>query len=92
MKNAFNEAQPASLREKLDFVRRTPTIFTSWLLFAIAVALIGWGVVFANTNAAHKVAQDHAVLEAAALARTHADRLLRSINAIDQITHHIRVE
>ena len=92
MKNSFNEAQPTSLREKLDFVRRTPTIITTWLLFATAAALIGWSVVFANVQAARKVAQQHALLESAALARTQADRLLRSIHAIDQITHHIRVE
>jgi diguanylate cyclase (GGDEF)-like protein len=80
------------VREKLDFVRHTPAVFTAWLLFAIAVALVGWGVVFANLQQTRKAAEQHALLETAALARTHADRLIRSINAIDQITHHIRIE
>jgi diguanylate cyclase (GGDEF)-like protein len=92
MKNPRNGNPPLSIREKLDFIRHTPAVFTSWLLFAIAVALIGWGVVFANLQETRKTAEQHALLETAALARTHADRLIRSINAIDQITHHIRVE
>jgi diguanylate cyclase (GGDEF)-like protein len=92
MKNSRDEAPFASLREKLDFVRQTPVVFTAWLLFALAVALIGWGVVLANLRETRKVAEQRALLEVAALARTHADRLVRSINAIDQITHHIRVE
>jgi diguanylate cyclase (GGDEF)-like protein len=92
MKNSRDEAPPATLGEKLLFVRRTPTIFTAWLLFAITVALIGWGVVFVNLREAQNSAEQRALLEVAALARTHADRLVRSINAIDQITHHIRIE
>src|ERR1700712_3567663 len=92
MKNPRDEAPLASVREKLDFVRHTPAVFTAWLLFGMAVALIGWGVVFANLQEIRKAAEQHALLETAALARTHADRLIRSINAIDQITHHIRVE
>lgn len=92
MKNLRDEAPPASSREKLNFVRQTPGVFTAWLLFAMAVALIGWGLVLANLQETFKAAEQHAFIDAAALARTHADRLLRSINAIDQITHHIRVE
>jgi diguanylate cyclase (GGDEF)-like protein len=92
IKNLRDEAPPASFREKLDFVRHTLAVFTAWLLFAMTVALIGWGVVFANLQETRKTAKQHALLEAAALARTHADRLIRSISAIDQITHHIRIE
>lgn len=92
MKNLRDEEPLASFREKLDFVRHTPAVFTAWLLFTMAVALIGWGVVLANLQQTRKAAEQHAFLEAAALARTHADRLFRSINTIDQITHHIRIE
>ena len=82
MKNPHEEAPLTSVRQKLDFVRHTPAVFTVWLLFALAVALIGWGVVFANLQGARKAAEQHAFLETAALARTHVDRLLRSINTI----------
>ena len=92
MTNSRDEALLTSLRLKLDFVRHTPVIFIAWLLFAMAVAMLGWGVVLANLEETRTGAKQHALVEAAALARTHADRLLRSINAIDQITHHIRVE
>jgi hypothetical protein len=92
MTNPRDEAPLASFREKVDFVRRTPAVFTAWLLFALAVALIGWAVVLANLHEGRKVVEQRAFLEAAAHARMHAERLLRSIHGIDQITHHIRFE
>lgn len=92
MTTARDEALLSSIGEKLDFIRRTPAVFLTWLLFAVAVALIGWGLVLANLQETRGAIRQHAFVEAAALARTHADRLHRSIHAIDQITHHIRVE
>jgi diguanylate cyclase len=86
------EALQASLLEKLNFVRRTPSIFMAWLLFSLAVALIGWGVLFANLKEARRTVESQALQEANALARTHADRLARSLNSIDQITRHVRLE
>jgi diguanylate cyclase (GGDEF)-like protein len=85
-------ALQASLLEKLNFVRRTPSIFMAWLLFSLAVALIGWGVLFANLKAARQAVESQALQEANALARTHADRLARSFNSIDQVTRHVRLE
>ncbi|RYE76544.1 MAG: hypothetical protein EOO80_12785, partial [Oxalobacteraceae bacterium] len=61
--------------EKLNFVRRTPSVFMTWLLFSLAVALIGWGVLLANLKEAQEAVQARALREASALARTHADRL-----------------
>ena len=81
----------ASVREKLDFLRRNPGIFMAWLLFSMAVALIGWGVLLANLRQAHDAAENRALREANALARTHADRLARGLDSIDQISRHVRV-
>ena len=86
------KALQASLLEKLNFVRRTPVIFMAWLLFSLAVTLIGWGVLFANLKQTRHAAESRALQEANALARTHADRLARSIDSIDQITRHVRLE
>ena len=61
-----------------------------WPLFALAVALIGWGILFANLRQAQTEVQQRALHDASALARTHADRLMRSFDAIDQITRHVR--
>ena len=82
----------ASLMEKLRFVRRTPSVFMAWLLFSLAVALIGWGVLLANLNEAQLAAQTQALKESGALARTHADRLARSLDAMDQVARHVRFE
>jgi diguanylate cyclase (GGDEF)-like protein len=92
MKILQNDAFRTRLREKLALVRRTPAISTSWLLFAMAVALIGWGTLFANLREAQKAVEQRALLETLALARTHADRLLHSIDAVDQIARYIRAD
>lgn len=85
-----SEEPPISFLEKVRFVRRTPSIFIAWILFAIALALIGWGTLFANLREARVVVEQRALFGATALARSHADRLMRSINAIDHITRHVR--
>ena len=51
----------ASLLEKLNFVRRTPSVFMTWLLFSLAVALIGWGVLLANLKEAQEAVQARAL-------------------------------
>jgi diguanylate cyclase (GGDEF)-like protein len=87
-----HKALQASFFEKLNFVRRTPSVFMAWLLFSMAVALIGWGVLLANLKEARSGVETQALHEANALARTHADQLARSLDAIDQITRHVRLE
>jgi diguanylate cyclase (GGDEF)-like protein len=82
----------ASLPDKLSFVRRTPSVFMTWLLFSLAVALIGWGVLLANLKEAQLAVQARALQESSALARTHAGRLARSLDAMDQISRHVRLE
>ena len=82
----------ASLLDKLGFLRRNPAIFMAWLLFSMAIALIGWGVLLANLKEAHQAVEQRALREANALARTHADRLARSLDSIDQVTRHVRLE
>jgi diguanylate cyclase (GGDEF)-like protein len=82
----------ASLLEKLAFMRRNPGIFMAWLLFSMAVALIGWGVLLANLKEARQAVEQRALREVNALARTHADRLARSLDSIDQVSRHVRLE
>jgi len=87
-----NHVLPLSLKEKWLVLRRTPRIYMGWLLFAMAVTLVGWGVLFANLKEARTAVERRALLEASALARTYADRLLRSMNAIDQVARHVRAD
>lgn len=87
-----NRLLPLSVKEKWFVFRRTPRIFVGWLLFAMAVTLVGWGVLFANLKEARVAVERRALLEASALARTHADRLMRSMNAIDQVARHVRAD
>lgn len=90
MSDLQEEAPTASLREKIRFIQRNPGNVAAWLLFALAVSLIGWGTLFANLRDARTTLQQHALDEAAALARTHADRLMRSLNAFDHVARHVR--
>src|SRR6476661_1427797 len=90
--NVQNYALPLSVAEKWLVLCRTPRIYVRWLLFAIAVTLVGWGVLFANLKEARTAVERRALFEASALARTYADRLLRSMNAIDQVARHVRAD
>ena len=90
MSDLPNNGSQASLRDKLEFVRRTPSIFTTWLLFALAVTLVGWGTLFANLRDAKNAIEQRTLENANALARTHADRLMRSFNSLDRVARHVR--
>jgi diguanylate cyclase (GGDEF)-like protein len=90
MNTRQNKGLTASLPEKLQFLRRNPGLFTAWLLFALAVGVIGWGTLFANLQDARTALERRAMEEAAVLARTHADRLMRTLNALDQVARHVR--
>lgn len=80
------------IREKLQLVRRKPGILIAWLMFALVATVIGWSILFANLRKAHLAVEQRALFQASALARTHADRLARIIELLDQITLHVRME
>jgi diguanylate cyclase (GGDEF)-like protein len=86
-----NGAKP-TLREKLEFIRTTPEIFVRWCLGAMAVAALGWAALYAHLREERKFVVQHALSAVSTLARTHADRLMRSIEGIDQVTRHIRAD
>lgn len=59
---------------------------------ASAVAAIGRGTFFSFERAARKNAEARALRDTASFARSHADRLKRSIDAIDQMLRHVHLE
>jgi len=85
-----HEEPPTGFREKWQFFRRTPIIFTGWLVFALAAALIGWGTLLAHLEEEQITAENLALLEASALAKSYAGQLMRSIDGFDQIGRYVR--
>jgi diguanylate cyclase (GGDEF)-like protein len=81
-----------TLRERWQFSRRKPAIFATWLLLCTALLIIGWGTVMSGLKEDRVTVEERARFEAEALARTYADRLTRSLNAIDLVSHHVRFE
>jgi diguanylate cyclase (GGDEF)-like protein len=64
----------------------------TWLLLALTIAAIGWGTFFSLEGAAQKNAEVRVLRDTASFARSHADRLKRSLDAIDQMMRHVQLE
>jgi diguanylate cyclase (GGDEF)-like protein len=81
-----------TLREKLRFARRNASALIIWLLAATACATVGWGLFSAfQAHARHEV--EHRTLrDTASFAHSHADRLKRTLDAIDQMMRHVQLE
>lgn len=81
-----------SLHEKFRFTRQVIPALATWLLIALAIAAIGWGTFFSIERSAQGNAEARALRDTASFARSHADRLKRSIDAIDQMMRHVQLE
>jgi diguanylate cyclase (GGDEF)-like protein len=81
-----------SLYEKFRFTSQVVPALTTWLLIALAATAIGWGTFFSVERTAHKNAEARALHDTASFAHSHADRLKRSLDAIDQMMRHIQLE
>jgi putative NADH-flavin reductase len=58
----------------------------------LAIAAIGWGTFFSIENTAKKNAEARALRDTASFAHSHADRLKRTVDAIDQMMRHVQLE
>jgi diguanylate cyclase (GGDEF)-like protein len=81
-----------SLREKFYFSRQVSLSLLTWFLIALAVAAIGWAAFFSLERTAREHAEARALRDTASFAHSHADRLKRSIDAIDQMMRHVQLE
>jgi diguanylate cyclase (GGDEF)-like protein len=81
-----------SVREKIHFARQVIPALTTWFLIALAVTAIGWGTFFSIEKTAKKNAEARALRDTASFAHSQADRLNRTINAVDQMLRHVQLE
>lgn len=81
-----------SFREKFRFARQVIPALLTWLLIALAIAAIGWGTFFSLERKAKINAEARALRDTASFVRSHADRLKRSMDAIDQMMRHVQLE
>jgi diguanylate cyclase (GGDEF)-like protein len=92
MQRLKTDPPSGSLREKLRFARRTAPALMIWLLVATACATIGWGMFFAFQANARQEVERRTLRDTASFAHSHADRLKRAIDAIDQMMRHVQLE
>jgi diguanylate cyclase (GGDEF)-like protein len=78
--------------EKFRFVLRNPHLLIAWPIAALLIASIGWSALFAKLNDDRHDIENFALAEAAALSRSYADHLSRTLEAIDQIILHVKFE
>jgi diguanylate cyclase (GGDEF)-like protein len=81
-----------SFHDKLRFIRQTLPALTAWLLVALLISIIGWGTFFSIENTAKKNAESRALRDTASFAHSHADRLKRTVDAVDQTLRHVQLE
>jgi diguanylate cyclase (GGDEF)-like protein len=87
-----NDILSGSLYEKFRFTRQVVPALMTWLLIALAIAAIGWGTFFSLERTAQKNAEARALRDTASFAHSHADRLKRSMDSIDQMMRHVQLE
>lgn len=64
----------------------------TWFLIALAVTAIGWKTFFSIEKTVKKNAEARALRDTASFAHSQADRLNRTINAVDQMLRHVQLE
>jgi len=81
-----------SLGEKFRFTRQAIPALMTWFFIALAVTAIGWITFFSLERTARYNAEARALRDTASFAHSHAERLKRSIDAIDQMMRHVQLE
>jgi diguanylate cyclase (GGDEF)-like protein len=81
-----------SFREKFRFTRQVVPTLMTWLFIALAIAAIGWGTFFSLERTGLRDAEARALRDTGSFAHSHADRLKRSVDAIDQMMRHVQLE
>jgi diguanylate cyclase (GGDEF)-like protein len=82
----------ADANKKLGFLRENLLLLITWPIAALIISLIGWSVLLSHLDAERQRAEDTALKQAAALSRSYADHLSRTVESIDQILLHVKYE
>jgi diguanylate cyclase len=82
----------AAIREKLHFLRGSFSLLIAWPIAAVILGLIGWAALFVHLDSEREQAENVALREAAALSRSYADELIRTLESLDQTLLHVRYE
>jgi diguanylate cyclase (GGDEF)-like protein len=80
------------MRETLSFLRGIARLSFAWPVAAIILSAIGWHFLLSDLDADRQDFEKHALREVNVLANSYADELTRTIEAIDQITLHVRYD
>lgn len=78
--------------EKLRFARRIISALIIWIIVAFTIAAFGWETFLSLERKARTSAETRTLRDTASFAHSHADRLKRTIDAIDQRMRHVQLE
>jgi hypothetical protein len=82
----------AAVREKIYFLRGKFRLIIAWPIAALLLGIVGWGALFAKLDEDRRDVENFALRESAALSRSYADHLTRTLEAADQILLHVKYE
>lgn len=82
----------SALRTRLAFLHGNSSWILLWLLLGLVAGGVGWYVSLSRLEAERGQVEAHALEEAAALARSYADELERTVELLDQILLHVTYE
>jgi diguanylate cyclase (GGDEF)-like protein len=84
---------PAATKpQKLAFLRGNLKMLIVWPVAALILCGIGWWAILAKLDEDRRDIEATALREAAALSRSYADHLARTLEVVDQITLHVKYE
>jgi diguanylate cyclase (GGDEF)-like protein len=82
----------AALRTRLAFLRGNLHWVALWLVMGLVLGGAGWFLLLSSLEAERTQTEATALREAAALARSYADQLARTVELVDQILLHVKYE
>jgi diguanylate cyclase (GGDEF)-like protein len=81
-----------ALRTKFQFLRGNLQWITLWLVLALALGGLGWSALLSGLQVERREIEANTMKQSAALARSYADQLERTVELIDQILLHVKYE
>jgi hypothetical protein len=77
---------------KLRFLRGNLHLIIIWPIAVLILCVVGWSALLAKLNEDRQDTENFALREVAALSTSYADHLTRTMEAVDQITLHVKYE
>jgi diguanylate cyclase (GGDEF)-like protein/PAS domain S-box-containing protein len=85
-------ARLSGASKKFRFLRGSWRLIMAWPVTALILGVAGWFLLLTNLNQEKQETESNVLKHVAALSRSYADHLTRTMEALDQISLHVKYE